>query len=120
MPVPAQNIIYRDYAKKNKLDLKLSVNELFFPNCFLQLLGLLDELDEIAGVLMCSQFMLPEDKTKRKFILDRFISSQTQLHFVLESIIIRNDSDINALQEIFLVNKYIRNSPSLPTVKSIC
>ena len=41
MPVPAQNILLRDYAGRHGLMFKLSVNELDFPNCDVQLFGLL-------------------------------------------------------------------------------
>ena len=50
IPVPAQNIIYREYAKKIII-LKLSINELFFPGFFLELQeNLLNELTQLDGI----------------------------------------------------------------------
>ena len=101
MPVPAQNIICRDYANKHDLYLKLSVNELYFPNCFLNLFGLLDGLEDLNGVLMCSQFILPEDEKMRSEIYQRFLDRGCELHFVLESIIIHSEKCIEELETIF-------------------
>ena len=105
MPVPAQNILYREYANKHRLYFKLSINELFFPNSYLHLFSLLDELDELEGVLMCSIFMLPADVLSRQKVYSRFLDSNCELHFVLESIIIRNAEDVEELEEIFQLKK---------------
>ena len=103
IPVPAQNILYRDYANKHGLHFKLSVNELFFPNCYLHLRGLLEELDYLEGVLMCSIFMLPQDQKLREQIYQRFSESGCELHFVLESIVLRTRLDMEELETIFRI-----------------
>ena len=103
MPVSAQNILYRDYANKHGLHFKLSVNELFFPNCYLHLQGLLEELDDLEGILMCSIFMLPQDRELRERIYKRFSESGGELHFVLESIVLRTRRDMEELETLFLM-----------------
>lgn len=107
MPVPAQNILYRDYASKHGLHFKLSVNELFFPECLLQLWELLEELDQLEGVLMCSIFMLPSDEKLRQRIYRRLQKSKAELHFVLESIVLRNKSDMDSLENLFRMRKQL-------------
>ena len=87
IPVPAQNIIYRDYANKQNLELKLSVNELYFQDCFLQLESLLTELETLQGILMCSIYMLPENQKYRKIIYQKILNNNCELHFVLENLI---------------------------------
>ena len=111
MPVPAQNIIYRDYANKNILDLKLSVNELFFPNCFLQLFGLINELDNLDGILMCSRYMLPNEPNKREMIFKKIVESNAELHFVLENVIIKNEDDIFAFENLAKINSALKKAP---------
>ena len=76
MPVSAQNILYRDYANKHDLHFMISVNELFFPGCFLNLWGLVDEIDQLEGVLMCSIFMLPPNADARKLIYQRLLDDR--------------------------------------------
>ena len=107
MPVPAQNILYRDYANKYGLYYKISVNELFFKDCFLHLFSLLEELDQLDGVLMCSIFMLPEDTNLRQKVYERFLESDCELHFVLESIVLRNRQEMDWLDTLFQIRKHL-------------
>ena len=107
MPIPAQNILYRDYAIKHGQHLQLSTNELFFPNCFLNLYNLTNELEELKGILMCSMFMLPEDTKLRQKVYERFLESDCELHFVLESIIIKNTNNVDELEQIFTINQLL-------------
>jgi len=104
MPVPAQNILYRDYANKHDLHFKISVNELFFQGCFLNLWGLVDELDNLEGIMMCSIFMLPDSADTRELIYQRLLESRAELHFVLESIIVRTRVDAESLETIFQIH----------------
>jgi len=107
MPVPAQNILFRDYSNKYGLYLKLSVNELFFKDCFLHLFAMLEELEELDGVLMCSIFMLPEDTKLRQKVYERFLESDCELHFVLESIVLRNRQEMDWLETLFQVREQL-------------
>ena len=109
MPVPAQNIIYRDYTNKKGLHLKISVNELYFPDCFLQLHSLLNELDELEGVLMCSMFMLPQDFDLRSQIYESFADTGCELHFVLESLVLRTRGNFESLENIFSLRQQLPN-----------
>jgi sporadic carbohydrate cluster protein (TIGR04323 family) len=117
MPIPAQNIIYRDYANKNELHFKLSVNELFFPECFLNLYSLLDELDQLKGVLMCSIFMLPKQVVERQKIYQRFLESECELHFVLESLVIRIAPDVETLEDLFRLREELSVCPTIEQLK---
>ena len=107
MPVPAQNILFRDYSNKYGLYLKLSVNELFFKDCFLHLFAMLEELEELDGVLMCSFFMLPEDTKLRQKVYERFLESDCELHFVLESIVLRNRKEMDWLDTLFKIREQL-------------
>ena len=107
MPVPAQNILFRDYSNKYGLYLKLSVNELFFKDCFLHLFSLMEELDQLDGVLMCSIFMLPEDTKLRQKVYERFLESDCELHFVLESIVLRNRKEMDWLETLFQIREQL-------------
>ena len=71
LPIPAQNILYRDYCLKNGLVFKLSMNEIYSPECVLQLLNLLETLSDVEGILMCSFRMLPKDQEIRDFVFDK-------------------------------------------------
>ena len=89
------------------LHFKISVNELFFPGCFLNLWGLFDEIDQLEGVLMCSIFMLPPNTDDRKRIYKRLLKSRAELHFVLESFILRTWEDSESLETIFQIREQL-------------
>ena len=103
IPVPALNIIYKDYVNKNNLLFKLSVNEINVEGCYLTMMALLKELHEIKGVIMYSFLMLPPQKKVRKMIFDAFLKTNTELHFILENLIIKNQKDDYNLEELFTI-----------------
>ena len=119
IPVPAQNIIYRDYANKHGLILKLSVNELFFPNCYLHLQNLLNELNQLDGVLMCSLFMLPTKGSDRELIYRKFQYYQTELHFVFENLILKSKDDFIELENLLKLQDQLKLCLSLKELKNI-
>ena len=108
IPVPAQNIIYRDYAKKHGLNLKLSINELFFPNCFLQLQSLLTELNDLEGVLMCSIFMFPIKKRDRELIYKKLELSKSELHFIFENLILKSIKDFEKCEQLLEMRNQLK------------
>jgi len=67
----------------------------------------MEELDQLDGVLMCSIFMLPEDTGLRQLVYERFLESDCELHFVLESIIIKNTNNVDELEQIFTINQLL-------------
>ena len=56
---------------------------------------------------MCSIFMLPEDTKLRQKVYERFLESDCELHFVLESIIIKNTNNVDELEQIFTINQLL-------------
>ena len=104
IPVPVQNLVMRDYATKNGLLFKLSVNEFFFPDCFLQLGGLLGQLNLLEGVLITSVTMLPGDPSKRYQIYDSFFKNHAELHCVLENVVIAAPGHVTQAEEILQIN----------------
>ena len=88
IPVSVQNLIMRDYATRYKLLFKLGVDEFDFPNCYVRLMNLLQELPTLEGIIMCSLFMLPEDRNLRQDIYDAFFESGTRLHLIMEKTVV--------------------------------
>src|SRR3546814_426349 len=86
MPATVQNLVMRDYITRRGAEVRLSVGEYFFDNCFVQLYSMLRRLDEIEGIVMCSLFMLPADPAKRGWIYDRLLESGAALHSAFEGL----------------------------------
>jgi sporadic carbohydrate cluster protein (TIGR04323 family) len=104
IPVPAQNILFRDYSKKNNIHQKLSINELNFKKCYVQLDYLLEQLHDLEGILMCSIFMLPDDCDCRMKIYEKLINSNSKLLFVLENLQLYKLEDVNYIENILKIN----------------
>lgn len=111
MSVPAQNTLLREYARNNQLYFKLPVNELFFPNCFVNLWDLLSSSIDLEGILMVSFLMLPIDPVEREELYDRLIVRKLEAHFVMESFVLSTRQDALALEEIFSLRDQIALSP---------
>ena len=118
IPVPAQNIIYKDYVLKNNLHFKLSVSELFIKESYVTLFSLLKELNSLEGILMCSYSMLPSDIKKRNQIFNSILESNSELHFVLENLVLKSQRDIDKLEKIIRLKSIINSCPSLENIKS--
>ena len=118
IPVPAQNIIYKDYVLKNNLHFKLSVSELFIKESYVTLFSLLKELNSLEGILMCSYSMLPSDIKKRNQIFNSILESNSELHFVLENLVLKSQRDIDKLEKIIRLISIINSCPSLENIKS--
>jgi sporadic carbohydrate cluster protein (TIGR04323 family) len=105
-PHHVQNIVIRDYARRKNLDYLLSAAEHIMPGSYMVLEDLLDELPRLNGIICYSIFMLPPDESRRRDIYDRVLSEGCELHAAVEEIAITSKDDIQAVEDILLVNEY--------------
>ena len=125
MPATVQNLVMRDYITRKGAQIRLSVGEYFFDNCFVQLYSMLRKLDEIEGIVMCSLFMMPEDPGKRRWIYDRFLESGAALHFVFEDIVVEDEEGVLRAEELLQMNAALDVAPTkidpslLPAIEGI-
>lgn len=113
MPVPAQNIIYLDYVKKNNLKLKLSVNEFDIKGCFLNFKILLTELDSLDGILFCSAYMLPDHLGLRSRLYEIAGKNNVSVHFIFENIVCRSEKDFLDIERVILCRKELKKTEGL-------
>jgi len=111
IPIPMQNLILRDYAHRNKLLFKLSVNEYSIPNCYIQLDYLLTELPTLEGIVMCSVFMMPQKSAKRREIYQRFLDHGATLHLIFESTVVRTQEDVDTIEEMLAIRDTLKVCP---------
>lgn len=100
IPVPVQSLVLRDYCARKGLLYKLHLNENMFPNSYLVLEGLVRDLSEFEGVLMCSMFMLPQRAERRAAVYRRIFEQGAELHLVLEDIVLRKFADTTAVERV--------------------
>lgn len=104
-PQYVQNLVIRDFCNKNNFAFLLSKAEYSMENSYSILKYSLNELKKIDGMVFYSVFMLPENYNLRKFIYQAFITKKKELYFALENKKIKNFSDIQIVEEIFLIKK---------------
>ena len=100
-PQNIQNLVLRDYCKKNNYNFILSSTEYIFAENALVLSSLVNDLKKIDGIILYSIFQLPENQKLRDKIIKKVITKKKQMHFVLESFILKDKSDINYLDTIW-------------------
>jgi len=119
IPVAVQNVFLRNYANQKDLIYMLPVNEFMFPNCFIQLEAAIGEIEDIEGLLMCSIFMLPAERGRRRRIYERVYSVDGAIHFAIEQRAIINRGDEEDIEEIFDIHQTLELCPSSLPVESL-
>lgn len=114
IPQAVQNMVIRDYAKRNDLHYLLSATEYIMPNCYMALNEVMSELPKIEGVICYSLFMLPHSAERRKLIYSRFIECGAALHAAIEAQTMQCAEDIERWEQIWLVQQAV--SPMPPAV----
>jgi sporadic carbohydrate cluster protein (TIGR04323 family) len=111
IPVPVQALVLRDYCVRNGFLYKLHANENVFPNSYMVLEGMINELDRYEGLLAASMFMMPKRAERRRAIYQAILAQGASLHFVLEDVVIRTSSDVEPVEEILLIHNLLPSAP---------
>jgi sporadic carbohydrate cluster protein (TIGR04323 family) len=104
-PQGVQNLVIRDYAQRNGLTYLLSAVEYAMPGCYMNLETVLEEIDQIEGVLLFSLFMLPERAERRRAVYDRVLATGVSLHGALENLSLCEEGDIQRIEDIIAVER---------------
>lgn len=104
-PQHVQNIIIRDYCKKNKLSYLLSATEYAMDGCYLMLDNIVKKLKLVDGIVAYSLFQMPPDKKDRLRIFNHIIKKKKELHFSVEGIKITKRKDIENIEDIWAVKQ---------------
>ena len=102
-PQHVQNIVLRDYCSRNGHQLLLAATEYAMDESALVLEAVLQELDQIDGIVMYSIFQLPRDASERRNVVQRVISAGRAIHFAVEGLCVRNKVQASELEEYWQV-----------------
>lgn len=111
-----QNLVVRDYAGRNKLQLKLSATEYAMPSCYLMLEQVLDELTELDGIILYSVFCLPLDSDRRSQIYQRIFDAGATFHGAAENFPVLGAKDASRLEDIWSLRSLPSSKPFLEEV----
>ncbi len=113
-----QNLVVRDYASRNGFAFKLSATELTPDNCFIVLDDVLDQLDEIDGIICYSLFMLPEDAGRRRAVFRRVLNAGKSLHAAAENLKVETEEDLAKVEDIWRVQELLTACPQADELRA--
>jgi sporadic carbohydrate cluster protein (TIGR04323 family) len=112
IPIPLQSLALRDYcARKGKLYV-LPANENIFAHSYLVLEGLVRDLADYEGVVMCSMHMLPQREARRRTLYRQVLDQSCSLHFVIEDAAIASVGDADRVEEVLRFAHLASQAPS--------
>ena len=100
-----QNLVLRDYCERMNYNYLLSGTEYSIKNSYLMLQQLVDEIPEINGIVAYSLFQMPENQEKRLQIINNILDREVELHFALENLKVSVKSEIDRVENIWLVRQ---------------
>jgi sporadic carbohydrate cluster protein (TIGR04323 family) len=113
IPQRVQNLVIRNYAQSKGMPFLLSATEYYMDNCYMMLNALLEEVENIAGIIFYSVKLLPTDLTQRRNIYSAVLSKGGGLHFALEELAIVQENDTGLIEDIIackLLTGKVKNS----------
>ena len=105
VPQHIQNLVIRDYCKNNKLDYLLHATEYGMDECFLIFNQLIEEIDQVDGIIAYSMFQLPFDNEQRISIYSKILKSKKSIHFAVERMKLSNEEELMRIERIWNVKK---------------
>ena len=103
LPQHIQNLVLRDYCKKNNINFLLSGTEYTVEGSTYILEELVNNWKNYDGLIFYSLFQLPKDFKKRAKLYQKTLKAKKQLHFVLENIVGKDKNTFLEIEEIFKI-----------------
>ena len=105
MPQHIQNIVIRDYSKKNDINLLLSNTEYCMKDCQLILKQSISELNSLDGIIFYSIFQLPANEKQRSNIYSEVMLKEKILYFAVENLSAKSIHDFTLVEDIWSIKK---------------
>ena len=109
VPQHVQNLVIRDYCKKQGLLYLLSATEYAMANSHLILQQVLNQLPNLDGIVFYSLFLLPEDTAERERVIQIILKKEKTIYFAVEGLKISNKSEFERIETIWQVKKALPN-----------
>jgi sporadic carbohydrate cluster protein (TIGR04323 family) len=111
VPQHVQNIIIRDYCVRNGFHYLLSATEYAMESCHLILSQVLDDLNQIDGIVAYSLFQLPEVSEDRQRVYAKIMSLKKCLHFAVEGLHMSNTAELERIESLWRIRKTLSQCP---------
>ena len=114
IPIPLQNIIYRDYANKRGFSLALSINEIVDVADKPMLLNFLKFSEQkIDHIIFLTREMFPISFGESLKLGSKIFSRGLTIHFVYEDVILGSEDELEELLTLKLLSTEIRSHNSV-------
>jgi len=104
VPQSVQNLVLRNYCINNNIEFELSSTEYSMENSY-YVLNKLTEEKKYKNIVFYSLFQLPTDNEKRLKIIKKLIKKRKKLFFAIEDIVVKKNSDIKKIEDIWYIKK---------------
>lgn len=105
VPQHVQNIVIRDYCRKQGLQYLLSSTEYAMNGAHIMLYQVLDELPKLEGIVFYSLFLLPEEKLERDRVSQLILKNNKTIYFAVEGLRMSNEIEHERIENIWQVKK---------------
>lgn len=103
VPQHIQNLVLRDYCKKNNYKFLLSGTEYKLEKSTFILNEILSNYSQYDGIIFYSIFQLPEEKKERENFYNFILKKKKSAHFVLENLKIETFEDLIFVEKIIKI-----------------
>ena len=109
VPQHIQNIVIREFCKKNKLNYNLSLVEYAMKGSYTMFNQIVDEIENFHGVVLYSLFQLPESNTIRNNLCKKLLKKNKKIYFACESRVVQSELELKKIDIIWRLKKKIPN-----------
>ena len=103
VPQHVQNLVIRDYCKKQGLQYVLSATEYAMAGSHLILNQVMEELPILKGIVFYSLFLLPENKLQRDQINKIILKYNKSIYFAVEGLSMSNKTEQERIETIWQI-----------------
>lgn len=102
LPPAIQNLLIKNFCDQNNVTFKLSINEHYIKNCYMELFSILRKIKKIDGIIMTSIHMLPQDKKNFSLFIKLYKKRKLKLIFIFENKKINNSIELIKIHKKYL------------------
>lgn len=111
VPQHVQNLVIRNYCQQHGFTYLLSGTEYAMTGCHMVFEEIVQNIDNLAGIVLYSIFMLPESRAARSAVYDAVLHSGASLHGAVEGLSIASPTDVQMVEDIWLMQQCINANP---------
>ena len=104
-----QNLVIREFCKKNNLFYSLSNVEYIYDHSYVGLYEIIEKIDEFHGIVAFSFHQLPRKDNERNKILKKIIKLNKIFYFANENLKVNDINSYNNLESIIHIHKCLIN-----------